>query len=116
MSLQLHTTPCSDGREEPSLTGFRSVDGDWQLDVSYYKPFIKDVTGVELVGTPSQRELKLIQSRLEGCLEAYGRRGNCACRDFEQYPHIDSRETVHELARFFRILVAVEVENTDLTH
>lgn len=116
MSPHIQTEPCSGGREPPSLTGFENQDGMWQLDTDYYRTFIEDVTGIDLHGTPSTQDIKLVQGRLEGCLEAYERDGDCTCQDFEQYEHVDSLETAHELARFFRVVVAVRIEDTELTH
>jgi len=116
MSPHIQTEPSSDRREPPSLIGFENHDGIWQLDTEYYRSFIEDVTGINLHGTPSIHEIKLVQGRLEGCLEAYERDGDCTCQNFGEYEHVDSVETVHELARFFRVVVAVRIEDTELTH
>ena len=100
----------SDGREPPDLAGFEQENGEWRLRLDSYETFIHEVTGVEVTGDLSPQQLKTVQSRLEGCLEGYERSGSCLCDDLHRYGHIDSMDTVHELSRFFRMLVASRVE------
>ena len=116
MRLRVHTASSPDEREPPTLTGFDELDDCWQLELSYYRDIIADVTGVELDEVPSDDEIKIIQSRIEGCLEAYERDGQCVCQKFGQYTHVDSFETVHDLARFFRAAVAARIEPGELTY
>lgn len=115
MSTILQTASPSDGREPPVLPKFETSDGEWQLCLDCYRTFIEDVTGIEASDELSTRELKTIQSRLEGCVETYKRDGDCLCDGFENYEHLDSMEDVHELTRFFRTLVASRIEGTELT-
>lgn len=98
----------SDGRRPPELTGFEENNGEWQLELNYYRSFISDVTGIEPTRELSPREMKTIQSRLEGCIESYERTDSCVCDQFECYEYIDSMSTVHELSRFFRGLVSAQ--------
>ncbi|MFB6218543.1 MAG: hypothetical protein ABEH77_05100 [Halobacteriaceae archaeon] len=100
----------SGGREPPAIEGLRSRDGEWRLRVERYDAFVRDVTGIELAGGLAPRELKTVQCRLEGCLETYERTGHCDCVDLDRYEHVDSMDTVHGLARFFRALVADRIE------
>ena len=100
----------SDGRRRPELTGFEENDGEWQLDLNHYRNFISDVTGVEPTCELSSREMKTIQSRLEGCVETYERTDNCACDQLERYECIDSMSDIHELSRFFRVFVSMQTE------
>ena len=116
MRLRVHTASSSDEREPSTLAGFDELDGCWQLELSNYQNFIADVTGVELDGIPSDDEIRIIQSRIEGCLEAHERDCHCVCQEFERYAHVDSFETVHDLARFFRAAVAARTEPGELTH
>jgi hypothetical protein len=112
-AVWLQTKPYMNGREPPSLPGFEQYEGTWQLRVDYYRKFILEVTGVELTDGVSDSELKTIQSRLEGCLETFEREGHCVCDEFSRYEYVDSITTVHELARFFRVLVTTRVENPE---
>jgi len=100
----------SDGRRCPELTGFEENDGKWQLDLNYYDNFISEVTGVEPTCELSSREMKTIQSRLEGCLETYERTNNCVCDQLDRYECVDSMSAVHELSRFFRVFVSMQTE------
>ncbi|MEF8843732.1 MAG: hypothetical protein V5A62_19255 [Haloarculaceae archaeon] len=68
------------------------------------------MTGIEVVDGLSNRELKTIQVRLEGCIEGYERTGRCACDDFGRYERVDSIRTVRELAQFFQRLVEIRIE------
>jgi hypothetical protein len=101
----------ADGREPPQLPGFEQEGENWTLRLDYYESFIEEVTGVDIDGDLSRRQLKTIQSRLEGCLEGYNRNGSCLCEDIDRYEHVESMETIHELSRFFRILVARRIED-----
>ena len=116
MRLRVHTPSSPDKRKPSTLTGFDELDDCWQLELSYYRDIIADVTGVELYEAPSDDEIKIIQSRIEGCLEAHERDDQCMCQNFELYTHVDSFETVHDLARFFRVAVAARTESGELTH
>lgn len=116
MRLRVDTASSPNEREPSRLTEFDEQDDCWQLELSPYQDFITDVTGIELDEIPSDNEIKIIQSRIEGCLEAYERTGHCACRDLEQYANVDSFETVHDLARFFRAGVAARIEPEEITH
>lgn len=107
----LQTEPPRSHRAPTALPGFDHHEGAWQLRVDYYQEFISDVTGIELTNGLSASELKTIQSRLEGCIETYGREGCCMCEEFSRYEHVDSIATVRELARFFRVLVMSRFEN-----
>lgn len=98
-------------REPPELPGLDHREGTWQLRMDYYRTFIADVTGIEPPPGPSTSELKTIQSRLEGCIETYEREGQCSCDEFSRYEYVDSIATVHELARFFRVLATDPIEN-----
>lgn len=100
----------SDGRRCPELTGFEENGGEWQLDLNHYRNFIYNVTGVEPTCELSSREIKIIQSRLEGCLETYERTDNCVCDQLERYECIDSMSDIHELSRFFRVFVSIQTE------
>ena len=102
-----------DGRNPPDLPGLELQDGEWRLRADYYQPFVEDVTGVDIADGLSASELKTVQTRLEGCIEMYKREGECICDEFSRYEHVDSISAVHELARFFRVLVAKRVENPD---
>ncbi len=102
-----------DGRNPPELPGLEQQDGEWGLRADYYQQIIEDVTGVDLAGGLPASELKTVQTRLEGCIETYKREGECLCDEFSRYQYVDSMPTVHELARFFRVLVATRVENPD---
>jgi|GEM_PF-5733094 hypothetical protein len=106
MTLNIH--PSTSTREPPTLATLEQTDDTWQLDLTPYRTFIADVTGVELTDSPSHRDLKTVQSRLEGCVESYARDGNCKCRDLGQYEQIESYTTVRELAQFFRVAVEAE--------
>lgn len=97
-------------RNPPVLDGFEQDAGEWYLELDEYQQFIEDVTGVTVDADISPRGMKTIQSRLEGCISAYKRSGECVCDNLQGYPHIDSMGTVEELARFFRLLVATRVE------
>ena len=101
------------GRSPPELPGLEQQDGVWRLRADYYQQFLKDVTGVDPADGLSASELKTVQTRLEGCIETYEREGHCICDEFSRYGYVDSSSTVHELARFFRVLVATRVENPD---
>lgn len=100
------------GRDPPDLGGFEHKDGEWRLRLDGYERFIEDVTGVAVDDNISPRELKTIQSRIEGCVATYKRSGGCMCDEFESYEHVDSLETVQELSRFFRVLVATRIEGS----
>ncbi|MFB6296157.1 MAG: hypothetical protein ABEH66_04855 [Halobacteriales archaeon] len=106
----LRTEPGSEGREPPDVEGVERRDGEWRLRLEFHDSFIRDVTGIETTGGVSTRELKTIQSRLEGCVETYKREGACACEEFWRYDHLDSIDAVRELARFFRAIVASRIE------
>lgn len=114
MDVSIRTDLRSDGLRPPDLPGFETAEGNWQLRLHYYGSFIEDVTGVEVDGGLSRDETKVVQNRLEGCVEAYEREGNCRCDGFASYERVDSIETVHELARFFRALVATRFERGDV--
>jgi len=101
------------GRNPPDLPGLELRDGEWRLRADYYQPFVKDVTGVDIADGLSASEAKTVQTRLEGCIETYNREGDCICNEFSRYEYVDSMPTVHELARFFRLLVATRVETSD---
>ena len=101
------------GRSPPELPGLEQQDGEWRLRADYYQQFVEDVTGVDLADGLSASELKTVQTRLEGCIETYEREGHCICDEFSRYGYVDSISTVHELARFFRVLVTTRVENPD---
>jgi hypothetical protein len=105
MMVEMYAESNPYGREAPELTGFEENEGKWKLNLDYYRDFIKHVTGVEPTGELSPRKVKTIQSRLEGCVESYERSGSCVCDGFERYEHVDSIERVHEMSRFFRVLV-----------
>lgn len=98
------------GREPPDLPGFEQTGEEWELRVDYYERFIEDVTGVEVTAELTPQQMKMIQSRIEGCVEGYKRSGSCTCSEFDKYEHVDSIDTVQELSRFFRALVANRVE------
>lgn len=100
------------GRNPPDLDGFEREAGEWRLELGKYRQFIGDVTGVTVDTNISSREIKTIQSRLEGCISTYRRTGECVCDNLHDYEHIDSMETVEELARFFRVLVATRIEDS----
>lgn len=110
MIAQFCIESSSDGRRLPELTGFEESDGEWQLELDHYRSFISDVTGIELSRELTPREMKIIQSRLEGCVERYERTNSCVCDQLERYENIDSMNTVHELSRFFRVLVSTQAE------
>lgn len=99
-------------RTPPVLDGFEQEAGEWRLELGEYQRFIEDVTGVAVASDISARELKTVQSRLEGCISTYQRSGECACDNLEEYGSVDSIGTVQELARFFRVLVATRVEDS----
>ena len=101
----------SDGRQPPKLPGVTEIDGEWKLELDYYRKFIEEVTGVEVTDEVSPNQLKTIQSRLEGCVASYKQSGDCLCTDLSSYEHLDSMTTVHELSRFFRVLVADRIES-----
>jgi len=103
------------GRNPPQLDGFEHDAGEWRLELSEYQRFVENITGVTLDTDISAREMKTIQSRLEGCISAYKHSGECICDNLQGYEHIDSMETVQELARFFRVLVATRVEDSPPT-
>lgn len=111
--MVLRTDPPVDGRTPPALAGFEEDDGEWQIDLEYYRSFLQDVTGVAIDTAVSPAQLKTIQSRLEGCIENYERTGSCVCEAFDRYEHVDSMATVHELARLFRVLVTQHVETAN---
>jgi len=98
------------GREPPTLPGLEQIDTEWVLRVDNYEQFIEEVTGVEVTAELTPQQMKTIQSRIEGCVEGYRRSGDCVCDEFARYEHINSIEAVHELSRFFRVLVASHVE------
>lgn len=100
------------GRDPPDIDGFEHKDGEWRLKLDGYERFIEDVTGVAVDDNISVRELKTIQSRIEGCVATYKRSGECMCDDLQDYEYIDSMETVQELSRFFRVLVATRIEDS----
>lgn len=100
------------GRDPPALGGFKHEDGVWRLETDGYERFIEDVTGVAIDDNISERELKTIQSRIEGCVATHKRSGECKCDDLLGYEHVDSLETVQELSRFFRVLVATRIEDS----
>jgi hypothetical protein len=104
-----------DGRSPPELPGLEQQNGEWRLRADYYQQFVEDVTGVNPTDGLSASELKTVQTRLEGFIETYKREGNCICAEFSQYEYVDSISTVHELARFFRVLVTTRVENPEAT-
>ena len=101
------------GRSPPELPGLEQQDGEWRLRADYYQQFLEDVTGIDPADGLSASELKTVQTRLEGCIETYEREGNCISDEFSRYGYVDSISTVHELARFFRVLVTTRVENPD---
>jgi hypothetical protein len=106
MNLTIH--PSTSTGEPPTLPTLEQADGTWRLNLTPYRTFIADVTGVELTETPSTRELRTIQSRLEGCVESYTRDGECKCHELTTYDQVDSFATVRELAQFFRVAVETE--------
>ena len=108
----LRSEPDTGSREPPALSGFEYREGMLQLRADYYRQFVTEVTGIELTSELSATEPMMVRSRLEGCIETYERDGECACDEFSRYEHVDSIETVHELARFFRALAGTPVENT----
>lgn len=103
------------GRDPPDLPGLEHHCSEWGLRADYYQGFIEDVTGVDPADGLSTSELKTVQTRMEGCIETYKREGDCICDEFSRYGYVDSISTVHELARFFRVLVVTRVENPDTT-
>lgn len=111
--VSLRTEPPSDGREPPDIDGFEHAHGEWRLQVEHYRDFLADVTGVDVSESLTPRELKTIQGRLEGCIERYEREGRCRCDDLAGYEAIEDVEDVHDLARFFRVLVANRVEDSE---
>ena len=48
------------------------------------------MTGVNPADGLSRSELKTVQTRLEGCIEAYKREGDCICDEFSRYEYLDS--------------------------
>lgn len=100
------------GRNPPDLDGFEHEAGEWRLELGKYRRFIEDITGVTVDTNISSREIKTIQSRLEGCISAYRRSGECVCDNLQDYEYVDSIGTVEELARFFRVLVATRIEDS----
>lgn len=104
-----------DGRNPPELPGLEQQDGEWRLRADHYQQIVEDVTGVDLADGLSAAEMKTVQTRLEGCIETYKREGDCICDEFSRYEYVESISAVHELARFFRVLVATRVENPDAT-
>lgn len=101
------------GRDPPDLPGLEQYGSEWRLRTDYYQGIIEDVTGVDPADGPSTSELKTVQTRLEGCIETYEREGDCLCDEFSRYEYADSISTVHELARFFGVLVVTRAENPD---
>jgi hypothetical protein len=106
MTLSIHIS--TNTREPPTLAGLKQSEAGWRLDLTLYRHFIADVTGVELTERPSPRELKTVQSRLEGCIESYTHDGECKCHDLTQYDQIASFATVRALAQVFRVAVESE--------
>lgn len=104
-----------DGRNPPELPGLEQQDGEWRLRADHYQQIVEDVTGVDLADGLSAAEMKTVQTRFEGCIETYKREGDCICDEFSRYEYVESISAVHELARFFRVLVATRVENPDAT-
>lgn len=104
-----------DGRNPPELAGLEQQDGEWRLRAAHYQQIVEDVTGVDLADGLSAAEMKTVQTRLEGCIETYKREGDRICDEFSRYEYVESISAVHELARFFRVLVATRVENPDAT-
>jgi hypothetical protein len=105
----LRTEP-TDDREPPAIDGLDRRDGEWCLRVDYYEAFIERVTGVAVGPETGLRELELVRSRLEGCIESYERTGGCRYDEFDRHEHVDSIDTVRGLARFFRSLSRARVE------
>ena len=113
MVIELSANSHLRGREPPDIPGVTQSDGEWQLDLDYYRSFITDVTGIDAEDDLSTDQVKTIQTRLEGCIERYRRDGICLCDDLDRYEYVDSMEVVHELSRFFRALVASRVETPE---
>jgi len=97
----LRTEPPPAVFEPPALGGFERRDGEWCLRLDGYAALIERVTGVDVMDDPGPRELELVRSRLEGCVEAYERDGSCRCEGLGRHTE-DPIGTVRELARFFR--------------
>jgi hypothetical protein len=102
MSDLLRTDPPAGNPEPPAIDGLERRDGEWCLRVGFYRGFIERVTGVAVGPETGCRELELVRSRLEGCIESYERTGSCRYDEFDRYEHVDSIDTVRGLARFFR--------------
>lgn len=103
--MKIFITPPTSTHPAPALTGLQQTDDRWQLNLKPYRHFISDVTGVTLADGLSPQELKIIQSRLEGCVESYTRSNDCKCNNLGQYDQIDSFESIRELAQVFRFAV-----------
>jgi hypothetical protein len=110
-AVWLQTQLSMRGREPPELAGFEALENLWRLRIDYYQKFLAEVTGITPSHELSPSELKTIQSRLEGCIETYEHEGHCMCDEFSRYEYIDSIADVHELSRFFRVLVTNRIED-----
>ena len=106
MKLSINPPPSS--ADPPDVAGLQNTDDEWTLDLAPYMSFITNVTGITLTDSPTPRDLQIVRSRLEGCIESHSRDGVCKCSDFTQYSKVDSMVTVRGLAQFFRSAVDAE--------
>lgn len=116
MTRTLRIEPPVDGRSYPEIPGVKRDSGEWELQLDYYDTLILEITGIDVGSGVSNTDIKVIQNRLEGCVENYKRENSCLCDEFDRYEHVDSIDTVQELARFFRTVVADRIERAHAEH
>lgn len=88
--------------EPPDLKGFDVSDSAWQLDLTTYQSFIREITGESPTGTLSGSDCYRIGNLIEGFIEEQIRIDEWHDRYIREYPDVNSREEVLWLARYFR--------------
>jgi len=80
----------------------RIKDGNWQVDIELYAPFIREVTGISVSGGLSGNDCYRIGNRMQGFIEEMKGDDDWNSEAISSYPVVSSTEEVFWLSEFFR--------------